>query len=189
MTRPGTCRNRLLRSTGAGNCARRHRHGRDSSPARSHGATAAPQTPPCSATSAAQQPAGLAAACSSTRHTGSCPHANPSTNRHDARPGGGANSASNTSLLSSEPSDLHHSIDTFYLALGRPVKGSAFPTHTQFFYIGEAPRDVAKIEECLQRLSQLVIDFKEIDELDMNPLLVYEEGKGALVLDARFLLK
>jgi len=56
-------------------------------------------------------------------------------------------------------------------------------------YRGEAPRDVAKIKECLQRLSQLVIDFKEISELDMNPLLVYEEGKGALVLDARFLLK
>ncbi len=30
---------------------------------------------------------------------------------------------------------------------------------------------------------------REIDELDMNPLLVYERGKGALVLDARFLLK
>ena len=56
-------------------------------------------------------------------------------------------------------------------------------------YRGEAPRDVVKIKECLQRLSQLVTDFKEIDELDINPLLVYEEGKGALVLDARFLLK
>ena len=56
-------------------------------------------------------------------------------------------------------------------------------------YRGEAPRDIPKIKECLQRLSQLVVDFKEIDELDMNPLLVYEEGKGALVLDARFLLK
>ncbi|MBM3331399.1 acetate--CoA ligase family protein [candidate division WOR-3 bacterium] len=56
-------------------------------------------------------------------------------------------------------------------------------------YRGEAPRDVVKIKECLQRLSQLVTDFKEISELDINPLLVYEEGKGALVLDARFLLK
>jgi len=56
-------------------------------------------------------------------------------------------------------------------------------------YRGEPPRDVPKIKECLQRLSQLVTDFKEIDELDMNPLLVYEEGKGALVLDARFLLR
>lgn len=56
-------------------------------------------------------------------------------------------------------------------------------------YRGEAPRDVAKIKECLQRLSQLVTDFTEISELDINPLLVYEQGKGALVLDARFLLK
>ena len=56
-------------------------------------------------------------------------------------------------------------------------------------YRGEPPRDVPKIKECLERLSQLVTDFSEIDELDMNPLLVYEQGKGALVLDARFLLK
>jgi acetate---CoA ligase (ADP-forming) len=56
-------------------------------------------------------------------------------------------------------------------------------------YRGEAPRDVAKIKECLQRLSQLVTDFKDFSEIDINPLLVYEEGKGALVLDARFLLK
>jgi acetyltransferase len=54
---------------------------------------------------------------------------------------------------------------------------------------GEPPRDVERIKECLQRLSQLVIDFSEIDELDINPLLVFEEGKGAVVLDARFLLK
>ena len=53
---------------------------------------------------------------------------------------------------------------------------------------GEAPRDVAKIKECLQRLSQLVTDFTDFSEIDINPLLVYEEGKGALVLDARFLL-
>ena len=56
-------------------------------------------------------------------------------------------------------------------------------------YRGEAPRDVPKIKECLQRLSQLVVDYPEFDEIDINPLLVYEQGKGALVLDARFLLK
>ncbi len=54
---------------------------------------------------------------------------------------------------------------------------------------GEAPRDVAKIRECIQRLSQLVTDFEAITELDINPLLVYEEGAGARVLDARILLK
>ncbi len=54
---------------------------------------------------------------------------------------------------------------------------------------GEPPRDSEKIRECLQRLSQLVTDFEEFDEIDINPLLVYEQGKGALVLDARFLLR
>jgi len=54
---------------------------------------------------------------------------------------------------------------------------------------GEPARDVPKIKECLQRLSQLVIDHPEFDEIDINPLLVYEQGKGALVLDARFLLR
>ncbi len=54
---------------------------------------------------------------------------------------------------------------------------------------GQPARDTAKIRECLLRLSQLVMDFPEFDEIDINPLLAYEEGKGALVLDARFLLK
>jgi len=53
---------------------------------------------------------------------------------------------------------------------------------------GSPPRDVAKIQECLQRLSQLVTDFEEFDEIDINPLLVYEQGKGALVLDARIII-
>ncbi|MFO7638980.1 MAG: acetate--CoA ligase family protein [bacterium] len=39
------------------------------------------------------------------------------------------------------------------------------------------------------RLSQLVTDFEEFDEIDINPLRVYEAGKGAMVLDARFLLR
>ncbi len=54
---------------------------------------------------------------------------------------------------------------------------------------GEPPRDVPKIKECLQRLSQLVTDFPDFDEIDINPLLVYEQNKGALVLDARILLR
>ena len=54
---------------------------------------------------------------------------------------------------------------------------------------GEPARDVAAVKECLLRLSQLVTEFKEFDEIDVNPLLAFEQGKGALVLDARFLLK
>jgi 4-hydroxybutyryl-CoA synthetase (ADP-forming) len=54
---------------------------------------------------------------------------------------------------------------------------------------GEKPADLAAIADSLQRLSQLVIDFPEIKEFDINPLLVLEEGKGARVVDARIILK
>jgi len=50
---------------------------------------------------------------------------------------------------------------------------------------GEKPSDVEKLSECIQRLSQLVTDFKEIKELDMNPVLVMEKGKGCRILDVR----
>lgn len=54
---------------------------------------------------------------------------------------------------------------------------------------GEPPSDTESIQECLQRLSQLVIDCEDIDELDINPLIVYQEGNGSVVVDARILLK
>jgi 4-hydroxybutyryl-CoA synthetase (ADP-forming) len=53
---------------------------------------------------------------------------------------------------------------------------------------GEKPSDQKAIADSLQRLSQLVVDFPEIKEFDINPLLVLEEGKGARVVDARIIL-
>ena len=50
---------------------------------------------------------------------------------------------------------------------------------------GEKPSDINKLSECIQRLSQLVSDFNEIKELDMNPVLVMEKNKGCKVLDVR----
>jgi 4-hydroxybutyrate---CoA ligase (ADP-forming) len=54
---------------------------------------------------------------------------------------------------------------------------------------GEKPSDLRAIADSLQRLSQLVVDFPEIKEFDINPLLVLEEGKGARVVDARIILR
>jgi 4-hydroxybutyrate---CoA ligase (ADP-forming) len=54
---------------------------------------------------------------------------------------------------------------------------------------GEKPADLNSIVDSLQRLSQLVIDFPEIEEFDINPLLVLEEGKGARVVDIRIGLR
>lgn len=53
---------------------------------------------------------------------------------------------------------------------------------------GEAPADLDAATEVLLRVSQLVTDFPEIVEMDINPLVLMPEGKGAIALDARFVL-
>jgi acetyltransferase len=53
---------------------------------------------------------------------------------------------------------------------------------------GSKPNDVKAIVENLQRLSQLVMDFEDIAEIDINPLKVGVEGAGATLLDARIIL-
>lgn len=50
---------------------------------------------------------------------------------------------------------------------------------------GEKPSDLKTLSELIQRLSALVNDFPEIKELDMNPVLVMEQGKGCKILDIR----
>ncbi|MGI0047390.1 MAG: 4-hydroxybutyrate--CoA ligase [Nitrosotalea sp.] len=50
---------------------------------------------------------------------------------------------------------------------------------------GEKPSDIQKLSECIQKISQLVTDFEEIKELDLNPVLVFEKGKGCKVVDVR----
>ncbi len=52
---------------------------------------------------------------------------------------------------------------------------------------GEPPVDFDTLQECLERLSQLVVEFPIIQELDMNPLIAYPDG--AKVVDGRIILK
>jgi acetyltransferase len=49
--------------------------------------------------------------------------------------------------------------------------------------------DIDAIKDCILRLSQLVTEHTEIAELDINPLIVYPQGKGCVVADSRILLK
>lgn len=53
---------------------------------------------------------------------------------------------------------------------------------------GQKPLDIEAIVTSLQRLSQLVMDFPEIEEVDINPLKVGNVGDGASVVDARIIL-
>ncbi|MBI2954727.1 MAG: acetate--CoA ligase family protein [Chloroflexi bacterium] len=49
----------------------------------------------------------------------------------------------------------------------------------------EKPSDIQAIVDGLLRVSQLVTDFPEIIEMDINPLMVHEEGQGATAVDVR----
>ena len=54
---------------------------------------------------------------------------------------------------------------------------------------GRPKSDVEILEKSIIRLSDMVVNHPEIIELDINPLLVHEEGKGATVADCRIILK
>ena len=51
---------------------------------------------------------------------------------------------------------------------------------------GEAEADIESIEHSLMILSQMAVDFPQIIEADINPLLVRKRGEGVVAIDARF---
>jgi len=50
---------------------------------------------------------------------------------------------------------------------------------------GQAPGDLDAVVDTLRRVGQLVSDFPEIAELDINPLIVGPAGQGAWAVDVR----
>jgi acetyltransferase len=76
-------------------------------------------------------------------------------------------------LTRGEAEALVHEIRTFALLAG--VRG-------------QPPADIPAIVDALLRVSQLVTDFPEIIELDVNPLVVNPIGGGATAVDARIIL-
>jgi acyl-CoA synthetase (NDP forming) len=55
-------------------------------------------------------------------------------------------------------------------------------------YRGSPPADVPALRDLLLRISQLVEDVPEVNEIDINPVMVRAAGQGALALDARIRL-
>jgi acetyl coenzyme A synthetase (ADP forming)-like protein len=53
---------------------------------------------------------------------------------------------------------------------------------------GEPPADFEAMVDALLKVSRLVTDFPEIVELDINPLMVFDEGHGAMAIDMRLVL-
>ncbi len=50
---------------------------------------------------------------------------------------------------------------------------------------GELPSDIDSIIDVMLKISQVMISFKEISEMEINPLFVYESGEGSLGVDIR----
>jgi acyl-CoA synthetase (NDP forming) len=53
---------------------------------------------------------------------------------------------------------------------------------------GEEPSDINALSEAIARLAQLVTDFPQIKQLDVNPFIVLPENRGAKAVDARMSL-
>jgi acetate---CoA ligase (ADP-forming) len=53
---------------------------------------------------------------------------------------------------------------------------------------GRPKRDIERVEASLVRFSEMVVAHPEIKELDINPMLVHEEGMGVTVADCRIIL-
>lgn len=53
---------------------------------------------------------------------------------------------------------------------------------------GRVPRDIKSLKECILRLSQLAVECPQIKELDINPLIILEDGKGSFVADTKIML-
>lgn len=50
---------------------------------------------------------------------------------------------------------------------------------------GQQPFDTKALLEIFGRIAQLVVDFPQIAEIDINPIVLGRRGKGGMILDAR----
>ncbi len=79
---------------------------------------------------------------------------------------------------------------SFYLAPLTAIEAQQMLINTKTYKMlqgvrGEEAMDIGAIAEGLQRLSQLVTEFPQIQEMDINPYLVGPEGTTPIAVDAR----
>jgi acyl-CoA synthetase (NDP forming) len=61
------------------------------------------------------------------------------------------------------------------------IKGSAILKG----YRGESTCDFQAVARCIARISRLLVEHREILNLDINPLIAYDKGKGCVIVDAK----
>jgi len=83
---------------------------------------------------------------------------------------------------------------SFYLAPLTAEEAKQMLINTRTYHIlkgvrGQEGVDIETIAEGLQRLSQLVTEFPQIQEMDINPYVVGPAGTTAIAVDARMSVK
>lgn len=53
---------------------------------------------------------------------------------------------------------------------------------------GETPSDIPALINVMKRMAQFSIDFLEVREFDINPLLVFSEGQGVCAVDVKIMI-
>ncbi len=53
---------------------------------------------------------------------------------------------------------------------------------------GQPPADIDAVAQVIERVARLALDHPEVQEIDVNPLLAYPVGQGALAVDVRMVV-
>jgi len=56
-------------------------------------------------------------------------------------------------------------------------------------YRGMPPRDIEAVKDILIRVSKLMLEVSDVQDIDLNPIMLYEKGRGAVAVDVRVILK
>jgi len=56
-------------------------------------------------------------------------------------------------------------------------------------YRGMPPRDIEAVKDIILKVSKLMIELENVQDIDLNPIMLYAKGEGAKVVDARVILK
>ncbi len=56
-------------------------------------------------------------------------------------------------------------------------------------YRGMPPRDIDAIKRIILKTADIMLNLENVQDIDLNPVMLYEKGRGALVVDARVILR
>ncbi len=56
-------------------------------------------------------------------------------------------------------------------------------------YRGEPPRDLEAVKDIIVKTSKLMLELEDVQDIDLNPVMLYEKGRGAKIADARIILR